>query len=165
GESARVTSLQLTDLHLQPGRDSRTPELRGTQGQALDTFRDVFASPDASLLVRLNRYTVDIRDVIFELRRRAPADLVEWVRGHAQNVPDDLHGIEIRAEALWIRSALLYEGPALPGKSAALAPYPFDPGTDPQHEVPHLQAVAAAYSRIRNAEARALLARTTANYA
>lgn len=135
-------------------------------GQALDTFRDVFASPDASLLVRLNRYTVDIRDVIFELRRRAPVDLVERARDHAQSVPDDLHGTEIRAEALWIRSALLCEkGPAIPGKPATLAPYPFDPGTDPRHEVPHLRAVAAAYSRIRNSEARALLATTTANYA
>ncbi|WP_262508478.1 MAB_1171c family putative transporter [Streptomyces spongiicola] len=89
-------------------------------GQALDTFRDVFASPDASLLVRLNRYTVDIRDVIFELRRRAPADLVERARDHAQSVPDDLHGTEIRAEALWIRSALLCEGPATPDKPAPL---------------------------------------------
>ncbi|MEV0961474.1 MAB_1171c family putative transporter [Streptomyces sp. NPDC049910] len=134
-------------------------------GQALDTFRDVFASPDASLLVRLNRYTVDIRDVIFELRRRAPADLVERARNHAQSVPDDLHGTEIRAEALWIRSALLCEGPATPDKPAALAPYPFDPGTDPRHEVPHLRAVAAAYSRIRRSEARALLTRTAADYA
>ncbi|GBQ00836.1 hypothetical protein SSP531S_22580 [Streptomyces spongiicola] len=133
-------------------------------GQALDTFRDVFASPDASLLVRLNRYTVDIRDVIFELRRRAPADLVERARDHAQSVPDDLHGTEIRAEALWIRSALLCEGPATPDKPAPLAPYPFDPGTDPRHEVPHLRAVAAAYSRIRKSEARALLTRTAADY-
>lgn len=134
-------------------------------GEALDTFRDVFASPDASLLMRLNRYTVDIRDVIFELRRRAPADLVEWARAHAQSERDDLHGAEIRAEALWIRSALLYEGLALPGKSAALAPYPFDPGNDPRHEVAHLRAVAAAYSRIRDSEARTLLVRATADYA
>ncbi|PWI08959.1 hypothetical protein DIZ27_19940 [Streptomyces sp. NWU339] len=134
-------------------------------GQALDTFRDVFASPDASLLVRLNRYTVDIRDVIFELRRRAPADLVERARDYARSVPDDLHGTEIRAEALWIRSALLCEEPTVPGKPTTLAPYPFDPGADPRHEVPHLRAVAAAYSRIRNFEALALLARTTADYA
>lgn len=134
-------------------------------GQALDTFRDVFASPDASLLVRLNRYTVDIRDVIFELRRRAPADLVERARDHAQSMPDDLHGAEIRAEALWIRSALLCEGSAVPDKQASLAPYPFDPGTDPRHEVPHLLAVAAACSRVLKYEARALLAGITANYA
>ncbi|MFF8732658.1 MAB_1171c family putative transporter [Streptomyces sp. NPDC015171] len=134
-------------------------------GQALDAFRDVFASPDASLLVRLNRFTVDIRDVIFELRRRAPADLVERARDHAQSVPDSLHRSEVRAEALWIRSALLCEGPALLGKSATLAPYPFDPGTDPEQEVPHLRAVAAAYGRIRNSDARALLATTTPNYA
>ncbi|MFD4529092.1 DUF6545 domain-containing protein [Streptomyces sp. NPDC058470] len=134
-------------------------------GQTLDAFCDVFASPDASLLVRLTRYTVDIRDVIFELRRRAPADLVERARDHAQSMQDGLHGSEIQAEALWIRSALLCEGPAIPGKSATLAPYPFDPGTDPRHEVPHLLAVATAYSRIRNSDARALLSRTTANYA
>lgn len=134
-------------------------------GQALDTFRDVFVSPDASLLLRLNRYTVDIRDVIFELRRRAPVDLIERARDLARSTPDDLDGSEIRAEALWIRSALLCEGTAAPGKSATLAPYPFDPGTDPRHEVPHLRAVAAAYSRMHNSDARALLARTTAHYA
>ncbi|WP_438829133.1 transposase [Streptomyces hintoniae] len=31
GQSSRVTSLQPADLHLQPSRDSSTPELRGTQ--------------------------------------------------------------------------------------------------------------------------------------
>ncbi|MFH9960305.1 hypothetical protein ACH4PR_02870, partial [Streptomyces mirabilis] len=31
GESGRVTSPQPADLHLQPGRYSRTPQLRGTQ--------------------------------------------------------------------------------------------------------------------------------------
>ncbi|MEY9835833.1 hypothetical protein ABH941_001051, partial [Streptacidiphilus sp. EB103A] len=31
GKSACVTSLQPADLHLQPDRDSRAPELRGTQ--------------------------------------------------------------------------------------------------------------------------------------
>ncbi|MFD4630206.1 MAB_1171c family putative transporter [Streptomyces sp. NPDC058284] len=134
-------------------------------GQALDTFRDVFASPDASLLVRVNRYTVDIRDAIFELQRRAPTDLAERARNHAQSMPNDLQDTEIQAEALWIRAALLCGGPATPSKPAAPAPYPFDPGTDPRHEVPHLRAVAAAYSRIRNSEARALLATTTANFA
>lgn len=134
-------------------------------GHTLDTFRDVFASPDASLLVRVNRYAVDIRDAIFELQRRAPTDLAEQARDHAQSVPDDLQDTEIQAEALWIRAALLCGGPVIPGKPAAPAPYPFDPGTDPRHEVPHLRAVAAAYSRIRNSEAHALLARTAANYA
>ncbi|MEV5162698.1 DUF6545 domain-containing protein [Streptomyces sp. NPDC053728] len=134
-------------------------------GQALDTFRDVFTSPDASLLVRVNRYTVDIRDAIFELQRRAPTNLAEQARDHAQSLRNGLQDTEIWAEALWIRAALLCGGPAIPSKPAAPAPYPFDPGTDPRHEVPHLQAVAAAYSRIRNSEARALLASTTANYA
>ncbi|MFF3519018.1 hypothetical protein ACFYX0_47705, partial [Streptomyces sp. NPDC002573] len=36
GESGRVTRLQPADLHLHLGRDSRTPELRGTQGEAMD---------------------------------------------------------------------------------------------------------------------------------
>ncbi|MGV9321377.1 MAB_1171c family putative transporter [Streptomyces sp. NPDC003660] len=134
-------------------------------GQALDTFRDVFASPDASLLVRLNRYTIDIRDVILELRRRVPADLVERARDLARSVPDDPYGSEIRAEALWIRSALLCTGAAAPRTSPTLAPYPFDPGSDPQHEVPHLRAVAAAFSRVCTSDVRALLARTTTHYA
>ncbi|MCX4771954.1 hypothetical protein OG322_21775 [Streptomyces sp. NBC_01260] len=134
-------------------------------GQALDTFRDVFASPDASLLVRLNRFTVDIRDAIFELQRRAPTGLAEQARDHAQGTPNGFQDTEIQAEALWIRSALLCGGPAISGKPGGPAPYPFDPGTDSRHEVQHLRAVAAAYRRIRNAEARALLASTTANYA
>lgn len=134
-------------------------------GRSLDTFRDVFTSPDASLPVRVNRYTVDIRDAIFELQRRAPADLAEKARDHAQSVPDGLHDTEIRAEALWLRAALLCGIPAIHGNSAAPAPYPFGPGTDPRHEVPHLRAVAAAYSGIRNSEARTLLAMTGADHA
>ncbi|MFF3518944.1 hypothetical protein ACFYX0_47285, partial [Streptomyces sp. NPDC002573] len=35
GESGRVTRLQPADLHLHLGRDSRTPELRGTQDEVL----------------------------------------------------------------------------------------------------------------------------------
>ncbi|MEU8961043.1 MAB_1171c family putative transporter [Streptomyces sp. NPDC048491] len=134
-------------------------------GQALDTFRDVFASPDASLLVRVNRYTVDIRDTIFELQRRVPTDLAECARDHAQSVPNAPQDTEIRAEALWIRAALLCGGPATPSKPIAPAPYPFDPGADPRHEVPHLRAVAAAYSHIHDSEARNVLATITADRA
>ncbi|ANW22266.1 DUF6545 domain-containing protein [Streptomyces clavuligerus] len=182
-------------------------------GRPLDTFRDVFTSPDPSLLVRVSRYTVDIRDCIFELRRQAPTDLAERARDHVRSLPHGTFGTdgtpgtdgpfgdgafgdgtlgdgtpggnrahgtdrargtagreghdpEILAEALWIRSALLYRAPSPPGPPRSVpAPYPFDPGTDPRQEVPHLRAVACAYGRVRACDVRAVLARATADCA
>ncbi|WP_107480920.1 DUF6545 domain-containing protein [Streptomyces sp. IMTB 2501] len=53
----------------------------------LDAARDLLFSPDPSLPARLDRFAMDIRDVVFLLRRHAPYDLAERALERAE---DDL---------------------------------------------------------------------------
>ncbi|GLF98080.1 MAB_1171c family putative transporter [Streptomyces yaizuensis] len=122
-------------------------------GAPLRRLRDITGHGE-SLSQHLHRFVTEIRDVIHELRRHAPEELAERAllrAEHDENLGEDT---EIRAEAYWIRAARSTLG-ATPGLPA---PFPFHPGTDLSDEIPHLRAVAAAYSRTSTRDAYSLLA-------
>jgi Family of unknown function (DUF6545) len=110
----------------------------------LNTAVDLL-SHDTSPTMRLGRYVTEIRDVIHELRRHAPAELAEHARRRAEMAGPE-SDTETRAEAYWIRAAraAFFSRPA--GKPA---PFPFPAGEGFAAEVPHLRAVAAAYGCVR----------------
>ncbi|MFE1189977.1 MAB_1171c family putative transporter [[Kitasatospora] papulosa] len=117
-----------------------------------DTARDLLGY-DSSPSMRLARYVTEIRDVIHELRRRAPHDLAERSARRAEEVVEG-SGREAAAEAYWIRAAraTFFGRPA-----GQPAPFPFAAGDDFAAEVPHLRDVATAYGRIRPNEVTSLL--------
>ncbi|WP_208897679.1 MAB_1171c family putative transporter [Streptomyces incarnatus] len=129
----------------------------------LDAVRDLLLSPDPSLPARLDRFAMDIRDVVFLLRRHAPYDLAERALARAGTDLRPGHATDVQAEALWIRAALSMAGEPAREPAGATAPYPFDPGATPGEEVTHLRDLASAYRLTTAADAENLLTRQTAD--
>ncbi|MER5544894.1 MAB_1171c family putative transporter [Streptomyces sp. NPDC002589] len=125
----------------------------------LDAARDVLFSPDPSLPARLDRFAMDIRDVVFLLRRHAPHDLAERALARAETDLRPQHATEVQAEALWIRAALSTVDAPVHEPAGPSAPYPFDSGATPREEVTHLRNLASAYRLTTPADAQNLLAR------
>ncbi|MFF3556221.1 MAB_1171c family putative transporter [Streptomyces tsukubensis] len=125
-------------------------------GPFLGLARDLAGRGGESCGTQLGRYVTEIRDSIHELRRHAPADLADRALRFAHE--DQAAEPRIRAEAYWIRAARTTLG----GKPGCPAPFPFHPGGDLAAEVPHLRAVAAAYTRADERKARQLLGRQPA---
>ncbi|MFI1890274.1 MAB_1171c family putative transporter [Streptomyces jumonjinensis] len=130
--------------------------LAGTRlGAIVTSVRDLAPRGESST-AQLSRWVVEIRDVIHELRRHAPADLAERALLRAEysksTAADDPR---IRAEAYWIRAALTTYSVEPPGVPA---PFPFAADDGLSAEVRHLQAVTARYTRTTIRDAQALLA-------
>ncbi|QHA08124.1 hypothetical protein GQF42_37005 [Streptomyces broussonetiae] len=125
----------------------------------LDAARDLFFSPDPSLPARLDRFAMDVRDVVFLLRRHAPHDLAERAFARAENDLRPQHATDVQAEALWIRAALSTVDEPVPESTGTSAPYPFDPGATPREEVTHLRNLASAYRLTTASDALNLLTR------
>ncbi|WP_099054832.1 MAB_1171c family putative transporter [Streptomyces fodineus] len=123
----------------------------------LDTVRDLLFSPDPSLPARLDRFAMDIRDVIFLLRQHAPDDLAERAFARAEADLRPQHATEVQAEALWIRAALAMADEPKHEPAGVSAPYPFAPGATPREEVTHLRDLASAYRLTTPADAQSLL--------
>ncbi|MER5766554.1 DUF6545 domain-containing protein [Streptomyces sp. NPDC001985] len=117
-------------------------------GPALSLVRDPAGRAGESCTTQLGRYVTEVRDSIHELRRHAPADLADRALRFARR--DEIH-----AEAYWNRAARTTLGtePGCP------APLPFHPGGDLAAEIPHLRAVASAYTRASDQAAQQLLGR------
>jgi hypothetical protein len=125
----------------------------------LDAVRDLLFSPDPSLPARLDRFAMDIRDVVFLLRRHAPYDLAERAFARAETDLRPRHATEVQAEALWIRAALSMVDEPAHEPAGASAPYPFAPGATPGEEVTHLRDLASAYRLTTPADGQNLLTR------
>ncbi|MFK4688233.1 MAB_1171c family putative transporter [Streptomyces pristinaespiralis] len=114
--------------------------LGGHRAAALmNLARDVL-SHDATPQIRLGRYVTEIRDVIHELRRRVPADLLQRARAVAEAEGHRGTDAAAVAEAYWLKSAL---GAA---SHPAGAPVRFETaGDDFPSEVTWLMRVADVY--------------------
>ncbi|OEU85785.1 hypothetical protein DB35_12390 [Streptomyces abyssalis] len=102
-------------------------------------------------------YSMDIRDVIDELRRYVFHDLAERAIARAGTELRREHATDVQAEALWLRAALTVTDRS-PDRNASSAAYPFDPGNSPREEIAHLRAVASAYRLTSPTDGRKLLA-------
>ncbi|MGW5679620.1 MAB_1171c family putative transporter [Streptomyces sp. NPDC003860] len=123
-------------------------------GPALGLIHDLTGRGGESCATQLGRYVTEIRDSIHELRRHAPADLADRALRLAHR-DEGLVDPRIHAEAYWIRAAQT----TLSGDAGCPVPFPFPPGGDLAAEVPHLRAVAAAYTRTSDQAALQLLNR------
>ncbi|MFE7484954.1 MAB_1171c family putative transporter [Streptomyces sp. NPDC057552] len=105
----------------------------------VNTLRDVFSHYDETPDARVQRFVTEIRDVMLEIARHAPPGLAE--RAHTERSgPEAPVG-----EALWIRAAQAAYQTQPESPHASL---PFSTGTTLAAEVPHLLAVADAYSKL-----------------
>ncbi|WP_331751052.1 hypothetical protein OG215_37530 (plasmid) [Streptomyces globisporus] len=106
---------------------------------AVNTLRDVFSFYDETPDARVQRYVTEIRDVMLELSRHAPAALAELALADRDS-PGAVAG-----EALWIRAA---QAAYQTHPESAHASLPFTAGTTLAAEVPHFRAVSEAYGKL-----------------
>ncbi|WP_217231346.1 MAB_1171c family putative transporter [Streptomyces anulatus] len=151
--AARTRARALSDLFglhplwrdlavIAPHRIRQRPRtlLQRVPGMAyVNMLRDVFSYYDETPDARVQRFVTEIRDVMLELSRHAPAGLTELALAERDS-PGGAAG-----EALWIRAA---QAAYQTRPESALASLPFAAGATLAAEVPHFRAVTEAYCKL-----------------
>lgn len=105
----------------------------------VNRLRDVFSHYDETPDARVQRFVTEIRDVMLELSRHAPAELAELALSERDS-PGAVAG-----EALWIRAA---QAAYQTHPESTRASLPFAAGATLAAEVPHFRSVSEAYSKL-----------------